>query len=53
MHDHRAPSFSVKQQVGNVGMFVLLKIENYLDIGISHFKFNSRHDRYKFALKLI
>ena len=32
-------SFPVKQNVGNVGIYALLKFENNLDVAISHINF--------------
>ena len=47
-------SFPVTNKVGNIGIFVLLKFENKLDIEINPFNFNSKHyDKCQFSLKLI
>ena len=41
-------------KVGNIGIFVLLKVYNKMDREISHLNYNSKHYyKYKFALKLI
>ena len=47
-------SFPVIHKVDNVGIFVLLKFENKLNVVIVHTNFISKHhDKYKFALKFI
>ena len=47
-------SFPVTHKVDNIGIFVLLKFENKLDIEINPFNFNSKHyDKCPFSLKLI
>ena len=41
-------------EVGNVGIFILLNFENKLEIVVSHIAFNSKHhDKSIFALKMI
>ena len=38
--------------VGNIGIFVLLKFEHKLDTVVSHININSKqHDKYKLAYK--
>ena len=46
--------FTATQKIGNIVNFVLLKVENILDISIREFKFNSKlYGKYEFALKFI
>ena len=47
-------SFSVKHEIGNVGIFVLFELENKLDVVIIHVSFISKHqDKCTFVLKFI
>ena len=47
-------SFPAIHKVSNIGIFVLLKFENKLDVVNSHINFISKnHNKCKFALKFI
>ena len=46
------PNITIILKIGNVEILVFLKIENYLDRGISHWKYKY-YGKYKFTLKLV
>ena len=55
MYRYLLSSFSVTQKLGNVCIFLLLKIENKLNIIITDFNFkfiSKHHDQYNFVLDL-
>ena len=56
MHSFGSFGFSRNRlhKVGNIGIFVLSKFENKLDVLISNINFISKHnDKFKFTLKFI
>ena len=51
---YRQSSFSVIHKFGDIDIFVLLKIENKLDVAISQMNFISKqYDKCKFVLKFV